>query len=76
MGDKRQTSIIAGRVAYDVENDEWVMYLNDRFVPMGDLYAAVNRQLAEEGLPPLESGDELEVNLRRASPGQGQPAER
>lgn len=68
-------TIIAGRVAYDVENDEWVMYLNDKFVPRGDLYAAVNRQLAEENLSPLKSGDELQVSLRRSSPGQGQPAE-
>lgn len=70
-----QRIIIEGRVAYDVENDEWVMYLNDRFVPMGDLYDAVNRQLAEEGSPPLKSGDELAVALRRSSPGQGQPAQ-
>jgi len=58
-------AIVAGRVAYDVENDEWVMYVGDRFVWMGDLYDAVNRQLREQGQAPLKPGDQLEVLLRR-----------
>ncbi|MCC3375533.1 hypothetical protein [Cohnella sp. REN36] len=64
-----QRKIVEGRVAYDVENDEWVMYVDDKFVEMGDLYAAVNRRLAEQGEPPLVAGDELEVKLRRAQTG-------
>ncbi|MBB6674792.1 hypothetical protein [Cohnella nanjingensis] len=66
---KRQKTVIEGRVAYDVENDEWVMYIEDGFVYMGDLYAAVNRRLAAAGEPPLVAGDELEVKLRRAGTG-------
>jgi hypothetical protein len=58
--------LVEGRVAYDVENDEWVMYVEDRFVDMADLYAALNRLLAERGDTPLRAGDELEINLRRA----------
>ncbi|WP_019005824.1 hypothetical protein [Cohnella laeviribosi] len=65
MSSRRQQTVIEGRVAYDVENDEWVMYIGDRFVYMGDLYAAVNRRLAEQGQVPLQAGDELEVRLRR-----------
>ncbi|MBW5447071.1 hypothetical protein GE107_13460 [Cohnella sp. CFH 77786] len=59
-------SIVHGRVAYDVENGEWVMYVEDRFVGMADVYAAVNRLLAERGEAPLRAGDELEIGLRRA----------
>lgn len=65
MATREEQTVIEGRVAYDVENDEWVMYIDDRFVDMADLYAAVNRRLAERNLPPLKAGDELEVKLRR-----------
>jgi hypothetical protein len=58
---------IAGRVAYDVENAEWVMYRDDRFVPMEPLYAALNAELARLGQPPLQVGDELTVEIRRSA---------
>jgi hypothetical protein len=64
-GMQRET-IVEGRVAYDVENDEWVMFVEDRFADMADVYTAVNRLLAERGDTPLRAGDELEISLRRA----------
>jgi hypothetical protein len=62
----KEESIVAGRVAYDVENREWVMYVEDRFVPMEPLFAALNGELDRQGLAKLQVGDELVVMLRRA----------
>lgn len=62
---ERET-IVHGRVAYDVENAEWVMYVEDRFIDMEDVYASLNRLLAMQGQPLLRPGDELEVSVRRA----------
>jgi hypothetical protein len=57
--------VISGRVAFDVENHEWVMFVEDRFVPMGHLYEAVNRELERQNLPKLAVGDEITVTVRR-----------
>lgn len=61
-----RTTVVCGKVAFDAENDDWVMYIDDRFVEMSDLFAAVNRQLRRLGLPDLRVGDELVVSVVRA----------
>ncbi|PZE19629.1 hypothetical protein [Paenibacillus xerothermodurans] len=61
----KEETVVAGRVAYDVENREWVMYVEDKFVPMEQLFGAVDSELDRQGLPQLRVGDELVVLLRR-----------
>jgi len=63
-------TILCGRVAYDVENGEWVMYMEEGFVGMADLYRAINRELERQGNAPLSVGDELTIRLKRDSKNQ------
>ncbi|WP_248925031.1 hypothetical protein [Paenibacillus hamazuiensis] len=49
-----------------MENAEWVMFVDDRFIPMAALYASVNAELERTGRPPLRVGDEVTVTVRRA----------
>ncbi|UUZ80940.1 hypothetical protein LJK88_40310 [Paenibacillus sp. P26] len=67
MTDGRTTITIYGKVAYDVENAEWVMWVDDRFVPMEGLYAGINGELRRRGLPPLKVGDEISLEVKRSS---------
>jgi hypothetical protein len=60
-----QKVVIAGRVAYDVENAEWVMFIEDTFVPMENLYKAINEQLIRDHAPLLRIGDEITVSIKR-----------
>jgi hypothetical protein len=60
-----KSEVICGRVAYDVENAEWVMFIEDKFVPMELLYKGINEQLVRDQCPPLKIGDEISVSVKR-----------
>jgi hypothetical protein len=58
--------IICGRVAYDVENDEWVMFIEDKFVSMVKIYQGINEELIRNDQPLLKVGDEISITLKRS----------
>lgn len=60
-------SLLYGKVAYDVENQMWVMYFEDQFIEMSSLYESINRLLQRQGKPPLQIGDELCIDIKRAN---------
>ena len=60
-----EETVIAGRVAYDVENEEWVMYVEDGFMAMQPVYDKINEALMRQGKKELRVGDEITITVRR-----------
>ncbi|TVY05497.1 hypothetical protein [Paenibacillus cremeus] len=56
---------LQGRVAFDVENREWVMWDETAFIGMEELYAGINAFLKLRQLPPLKVGDEISLTVKR-----------
>jgi hypothetical protein len=60
-----EETTLCGRVAYDVENAEWVMFVEDSFANATQLYAGINGMLRLSGAGSLKVGDEITITVKR-----------